>query len=479
MIFNSVAFAVFFPLIAIIYFLLKDKYRNIWLLAGSYFYYISQEPHYLLLLLASTISTYVLGRTMDKLRGNTAVMRTAAAAGILFNIGLLVFFKYFGFITEIFSLKTDFKVVLPVGISFYVFQVVGYLIDVYRGDIEAEKNFIDYALFVSFFPQLLAGPIGRAGKLLGQFREKHDFDYDRVRHGLFRMLFGYFMKLVISNRLAIVTDLIYGNYGECTGYQLLLGTIAYAFQIYCDFASYSAIAIGAAEVLGITLTENFRQPFFAVSCQDLWKRWHISLNTWFRDYLYFPLGGSRRGTIRKYFNTIVIFTASGLWHGAAWTYVIWGFLSGLFQVMGYILKPVRLAVTEKIPFKGKIYENFSRSVSVLVTFLLFLVSLVFFKSVSLEAAIETERRIFLDFAPESVLTTSFFSLGLGTLNFVILLFALAILFAYDLLNERSGDAAGIILKQTVGRRWAVYYLLTLLIIGSSNIGAAQFIYFNF
>ena len=191
MIFNSVAFAVFFPLIVIIYFLLEHKYRNIWLLAGSYFYYMSQEPYYLLLLLSSTVSTYVLARTLERFREKTLIMRLTAAAGIFFNIGLLIFFKYFSFITDIFSVKTDFRVVLPVGISFYVFQVVGYLIDVYRGDIKAEKNFIDYALFVSFFPQLLAGPIGRAGRLLGQFRERHDFDYERVRHGLFRMLFGY------------------------------------------------------------------------------------------------------------------------------------------------------------------------------------------------------------------------------------------------------------------------------------------------
>ena len=479
MIFNSIAFAVFFPLIAIVYFMIPARYRNSWLLLGSYFYYMSQEPYYLLLLMTSTLSTYCAGLLLEKNRGRIFIMRLAAAAGIVFNLGLLVFFKYFGFISEIFTVKTDFKVVLPVGISFYVFQVVGYLVDVYRGGIEAEKNIFDYALFVSFFPQLLAGPIGRAGKLLAQFKISHEFEYERVRHGLFRMLVGYFMKLVISNRLAIVTDLIYDNYADCSGYQLLLGTVAYAFQIYCDFASYSMIALSAAEILGISLTENFRQPFFAVSCQDLWKRWHISLNAWFRDYLYFPLGGSRKGKLRKYLNTLIIFTASGLWHGAAWTYILWGLLSGLFQVTGYILKPAREFLIEKFPFHGKFSDKAHHIGSVLITFGLFLISLVFFKSSGIDEAIVIEKKIFTQFDFSTVFSTSFFSLGLGTVNFCILLFALLLLFIYDYLNERTGDAAGIILNLEGKKRWAFYYLLTIMIIGSANIGAAQFIYFEF
>ncbi|MCR4744453.1 MAG: MBOAT family protein [Lachnospiraceae bacterium] len=479
MIFNSVAFAVFFPIIVIIYFLMPSRYRNVWLLGSSYIYYMSQEPYYLILLLASTISTYFAAIALDKFRGRKISMRITAGIAVVFNLGLLVFFKYFGFLSEIFNSKSDFKLVLPVGISFYVFQVLGYTIDVYRDDIKAERNFFDYALFVSFFPQLLAGPIGRAGKLLVQFKEIHEFEYERIRHGLFRMLVGYFMKLVISNRLAIVTDLIYGNYSECSGYQMLLGTIAYAFQIYCDFASYSAIAIGAAEVLGIKLGENFRQPFFAVSCQDLWKRWHVSLNAWFRDYLYFPLGGSRKGKIRKYINTLIIFAASGLWHGAAWTYVIWGVLSGIFQVSGYILKPIREFIIGKIPFKGGFAAKCRKIFSILLTFILFLISLVFFKSTTIESAIEIERKIFTEFDLSTVFSTSFFSLGLGSLNFMILLISLFLLLVYDILNERTGDAAANILKLTKTKRWAIYYLLTLMIIGSANIGAAQFIYFDF
>ena len=479
MIFNSVSFAVFFILTAIVYFFLPNRKQNIWLLLGSYFYYMSQEPYYLLLLLASTLSTYFTALALQKAEDKKGLRRLIAGLGIIFNLGLLVYFKYSGFLMEIFSVRSDFKVVLPVGISFYVFQVIGYMVDVYRRDIKAESDFIDYALFVSFFPQLLAGPIGRAGKLIEQFRLQHEFDYERVKHGLFRMLMGYFMKLVISNRLAIVTDLIYDNYLDCSGYQLLIATIAYAFQIYCDFASYSSIAIGAAEILGIRLEENFRQPFFAVSCQDLWKRWHVSLNAWFRDYLYFPLGGSRKGSFRKYLNTLIIFTASGLWHGAAWTYVFWGLLSGIFQVMGYILKPLRKAIGNLFPFHGKLSEKLGKIGAILITFALFLVSLVFFKSESLEAAIEIEKRIFLEFEPVSIAETSLFSLGLGKLNFFILLFSLLVLFIYDRLNEKTGDAAGTLIAASPVKRWAVCYLLTIMIVGSANIGAAQFIYFNF
>ena len=479
MIFNSVAFAIFFPIVTLAYFKMPLKLKNIWLVVISYFYYMCQEPKYALLLLGSTVVTYTAGLFIDKYRGNSLAKKLTVFLSIAINLGLLIFFKYYGFVCETIGVKSSLNIILPVGISFYCFQVIGYTIDVYRGDVEAEHSFTDYALFVSFFPQLLAGPIGRAPKLLPQFKEVHEFDYDRVRHGLFRMLWGYFMKLVISTRLAIVVDLIYGNYADCTGYQLLLGTAFYAFQIYCDFASYSIIAIGAAEVLGINLTENFKQPFFATSCRDLWRRWHISLNSWFTSYLYFPLGGSRAGRLRKYFNILVVFAASGLWHGAAWTYVIWGLMSGAFQVMGEILLPLREKIFALMPQENRAFRKLHHAYQIAATFMIFCAALVFFKSSSIDSAIIISKKIFFEFDIRSIATTSLFSLGLGTLNFIILIFSLLILLAYDILNERSGDAAKVIISKNIMLRWCVYYLLTIMILMSANIGAAQFIYFKF
>ena len=479
MIFNSIAFVMFFPIVTLAYFKIPLKYKNIWLLIVSYFYYMCQEPAYALLLLGSTVVTYAAGLLIEKFRDNSFIKKATVFFSVTANLGLLFFFKYFNFMCETIGLKNNLSIILPVGISFYCFQVIGYTIDVYRGDAKAEKSFIDYALFVSFFPQLLAGPIGRAPKLMHQFKEVHEFDYYRVRHGLFRMLWGYFMKLVISTRLAIVVDLIYGNYADCTGYQLVLATFAYAFQIYCDFASYSIIAIGAAEVLGISLQENFQQPFFATSCRDLWRRWHISLNSWFTSYLYFPLGGSRAGKIRKYINTLIVFACSGLWHGAAWTYVIWGVMSGSFQVIGEILLPIRKKIFALMPSENKVFLKFHHAYQIAATFLIFCAALVFFKASSIEAAITISEKILFAFEPVSILTTSLFSLGLGSLNFMILIFSLLILLAYDILNEKTGDAPAVILSKNIPVRWAVYYLLTIMILLSANIGAAQFIYFKF
>ena len=479
MIFNSISFAVFFPVITLVYFIIPKRMNNLWLLLISYFYYMAQGPEFSLLLLASTVITWLGGLALGKCRASSFQAKLTCGIIVLLNLSALIFFKYYNFICETIGTKPSLNVMLPIGISFYIFQVIGYMVDVYRGKVKPERSFLTYALFVSFFPQILAGPIGRAGELIPQFSARRNFDYARVRHGLFRMLWGFFMKLVISSRLAIVTDLIYGNYTSCTGYQMVLGTFAYAFQIYCDFASYSTIAIGAAEVLGITLRENFRQPFFARSCKELWRRWHISLNSWFTDYLYIPLGGSRVSKFRKYLNVLIVFSCSGLWHGAAWTYVLWGFLSGLFQILGEITAPIRNIVTKAFVFKSKIAESLHHAAQIIITFLLFCASLVFFKATSIDAAFSIMNKIFCGFDISSVLSTSPFALGLGTLNMLILLFSLLILLIHDIANEKTGDAAAFVLGKTTPVRWCVYYLLSLMILLSANIGAAQFIYFNF
>lgn len=486
-------FAVFFPIAVLLYFLIPHRFRYLWLLLVSYFYYMCWNPAYALLLLASTLITYASGLIIS--RDSLSVRSKKWCVGISFvlNLGILFFFKYFDFMfTSIAGIctalgihytKPAFDVLLPVGISFYIFQALSYTMDVYRGEIKPERNVLKYALFVSFFPQLVAGPIERSKNLLRQFNEVHHFEYDRVRAGLIQMLWGFFLKLVLAERFAIIVNLIYENYADCTGYQLMLGTFAFAFQIYCDFASYSDIAIGSAKVMGFDLMENFRQPFFADSCGDLWRRWHISLNTWFRDYLYIPLGGSRKGKLRKYINLMIVFLTSGLWHGANWTYVIWGGLSGLFQIIGAELANVRKTCMKLLHMDP---EGKTRHVlSVILTFLLFNFSLVFFRSESVTQALHIIREIFTGFGFASILTTSPFELGLGVKNFLFLAFSAVILFLGDLSKEKYGStgtkhsAIGRLTSSKWYIRWGFYYLLIVLILLSANLGSAEFIYFQF
>lgn len=490
MLFNSMQFVLFFPAAVLVYFLIPYRYRNYWLLAMSYFYYMCWRPEYAMLLLASTVVTYagglLMGRKLNNTSKNNRHKKAIVIVSVLLNLGLLGFFKYFDFIFDAVSdlagvlgitvVHPQIDILLPVGISFYIFQALSYTMDVYRGEVEPERDFFKYALFVSFFPQLVAGPIERSKNLLKQFDEKHDFDYDRVRSGLLRMLWGFFLKLVLEVRLATVADLIYGNYKECTGYQLLLGTVIFAFQIYCDFAGYSEIAIGAAKVMGFSLMENFRQPFLSASCKELWNRWHISLNTWFRDYLYFPLGGSRKGKFRRYVNLMIVFAVSGLWHGADWTFVIWGALSGLFQILGDLLAPARKALGSLVHLKEG--SRIHRVLCVVCTFMLFCVSLVFFRATCLDEALVIMTKIFTGFNFASILATSPFSLGLGVYHLLILALGLIILFAVDLYRN-GGKTLDDLFGNNRLLRWGMYYLLVTLILLSANFGAQEFIYFRF
>lgn len=486
MLFNSIHFAIFFPIVVLLYFAIPQKFRNVWLLLVSYFYYICWNPKYALLLIASTLITYISGFIIGNEQLSDFKRKLCVGITFFLNISMLFFFKYFNFILDTMesiagSLHISYTapaldILLPVGISFYIFQSLTYPMDLYRGQVKAERNLLKYGLFVSFFPQLLAGPIERSKNLLKQFDEVHTFDYSRIRQGLIQMLWGFFLKLVLAERLSIVTNLIYGNFADCTGYQMVLGTFAYAFQIYCDFASYSYIALGAARILGFRLTDNFRQPFFATSCGDLWRRWHISLNTWFREYLYIPLGGGRVSKGRKYLNIMIVFLTSGLWHGANWTYIFWGALSGLFQILGAELAPLR-AVIMKITHTKK-GGWFHRCVQIFSTFLLFNFSLVFFRSATITDAFQIMKKIFTDFRPESILTTSFFELGLGSQNFLFLLFALLILLFVDICREKY-DILEKFTSAGVFIRWGFYFLLVTMILLSANLGSAEFIYFQF
>lgn len=341
MLFNSTQFLLFFPVVCLLYYCIPARHRrsrNVLLLVASYYFYMSWEPTYVLLLLTSTFTTYIAALGIEHSRTKRAKKRWLFAS-ILSNLCILFLFKYFNFIgsniNDIFRASglaltiPRFDLLLPVGISFYTFQALGYSIDVYRGTTKTEHDFLTYALFVSFFPQLVAGPIERSNHLLPQFRQQHHFDYDQAMTGLKYMVWGYFLKLVLADRCAIYADAVFNNVSHHNGSSFALASLLFTFQIYGDFAGYSLIAIGTARLLGFHLMNNFRCPYFSCSVGEFWHRWHISLSTWFKDYVYIPFGGNRVGKARNYTNLLITFLLSGIWHGANWTFIFWGALHGV------------------------------------------------------------------------------------------------------------------------------------------------------
>ena len=495
MIFNSYEFLLFFPIVALIYFIVPKKIRYLWLLIASYYFYMGWNAKYALLLLTSTLITYISGLliSMVKSNGKHTVILKKSIVGVSFvsNLGILFFFKYFDFAIEninavlaafqIELLNSEFDVLLPVGISFYTFQALSYTMDVYRGDIEAEKNPLKYALFVSFFPQLVAGPIERSKNLLNQIKGEQKFGYEQMVEGLMLMIWGYVLKMVIADRIAIFVDAAYGTEVLYDGKYLLIASILFAFQIYCDFAGYSTIAVGAAKIMGFELMENFDCPYYAQSVAEFWHRWHISLSTWFRDYLYIPLGGNRKGTVRKYINTMIVFVVSGLWHGANWTYVVWGGLNGFYQVIGGLLTPVRRKINQLIPTLEtcKIFM-LSR---ILITFILVDFTWIFFRADSLSHAGDIINRIVHMNNPDLLVNGSLLDLGLNQKNFVVLMVALVILMVADVVKYNQIKLREIILNFDIVNRWLVILVaivsIVLFGIWGSGYEAVNFIYFQF
>ena len=331
MFFNSLEFAVFFPIVVGLYLLTPERFRWTLLLAASYYFYAAWKAEYLILILVSTLIDYTVALRMEK-ASNPAKRRSWLIVSLCSNLGILFSFKYFNFFNDsvrtvfdqfnIFYDVPAFEVLLPVGISFYTFQTLSYTIDVYRGQRPAERHIGIFALYVAFFPQLVAGPIERSTRLLPQFFKKVELTYERTVDGLRLMLWGFFKKLVIADRVGAYVDVVYASPDDHSGMTVLIATYFFAFQIFCDFSGYSDIAIGSARILGYDLMDNFRRPYFSKSISEFWRRWHISLSTWFRDYVYIPLGGNRVVKWRWYYNLMVVFVVSGLWHGANWTFVV-------------------------------------------------------------------------------------------------------------------------------------------------------------
>ncbi len=500
MLFNSYEFLLFFPVVTVLYFIFPKKSRYVWLLVTSYFFYMSWNPRYVFLLLASTVMTYLAAAGMDMAKKREARWgkertkrrkKLCVLASLAGNLGILFIFKYANFVLDTMQVVLDrmhlsfvdqrFDVLLPVGISFYIFQALGYTIDVYRGEVETEKNFLRYALFVSFFPQLVAGPIERSKNLLAQLKEEHTFSYIRMRDGLYLMLWGYFLKMVLADRIAVFVDSVYGDLQVYTGFYVLIASILFAFQIYCDFAGYSTIAMGAAQILGFRLMENFNAPYFAVSVAEFWRRWHISLSSWFRDYLYIPLGGNQKGVVRKYGNLMAVFLCSGLWHGADWTYVAWGGLNGLFQVAGSMTVRLR----EKLhAFLGLDRTAFShRLMKTVFTFAFVDFTWIFFRASSLSDAFLAVKSVFCLNNPWILFDGSLYGLGLVQKEYQLVWAGIGLLLLADFLKSRGVCIRKEIVRQEWWFRWAVGIggVLAVLVLGKYGTGydIQNFIYFQF
>ncbi len=488
MLFNSIDFLLFFPIVTILYFLLPHRVRWVWLLCASYYFYMCWNAKYALLIALSTVITYFSGLLIE---GLARQKKLWVALSFLSNLAILFFFKYFDFFLNNLSAlcgllgvtfkQPAFDIVLPVGISFYTFQALSYTMDVYRGEVEAERNLFKYALFVSFFPQLVAGPIERSKNLLHQVNERHTFDADRVRDGLLLMLWGMVEKIVIADRVSYLVTYVYDNYAALPGAAMVLATVLFAVQIYCDFAGYSDIAIGAAQIMGFSLMENFRQPYLATSVQDFWRRWHISLSTWFRDYLYIPLGGNRKGTVRKYFNLMVTFLTSGLWHGASWNFVVWGGLNGLYQVTGGILAPARERACNALHIDRD--TLFWRCVRVVFTFCLVDFAWLFFRAPSFRTALDMIGHTVRNFDFSAVTGPALYELGLSQPDFTVMLIAIGVMVLSDLLRERFGSMRDRLTALPLPVRWIVYLLGTILVLVFGIYGPgyaeSQFFYFVF
>ena len=477
MLFNSLHFLVFFPVVVTLYFCIKQKYRWFLLLICSYYFYMSWKPEYIILIIISTIVDYIAAlqiyASKEKYR-----KKMFLGLSLLINLGLLFTFKYFNFFSQAtrlflqqFSIQihpTTLKVLLPIGISFYTFQTLSYTIEVYRGNIRPERHLGIFALYVSFFPQLVAGPIERPQNLLPQFYELHTFNYSRVTNGLKLMLWGFFKKLVIANKLALYVDLVYGNVTSYLGIHLILATIFFGFQIYCDFSGYSDIAIGAAQVLGFKLMDNFKRPYFSQSVSEFWKRWHISLSSWFKDYLYIPLGGNRVSKLRWYFNLLIVFIVSGIWHGANWTFICWGALHGSYLVFYLIIKKY----WNYIKFKLELDEvpELYLIISIISTFILVNVGWIFFRSNSISDAIYILTHLSSGWTFENMDL-------IGANRFFTLIISILFLLIVEIIQEHV-QVRQYLSEKPVWLRWGVYLGLALSIVflGENNL---QFIYYEF
>lgn len=484
--FFSLNFLFFIIFVFVFYYIISPKYRYIWLLITGYLFYASWNCRYLAVLLLVTGITYLAAILMQTRNKDFCLW-----SGIVCSISVLFFFKFWRLwasgLYHLFNITDKntggiISIIAPVGLSFFVLQAVGYLVDVYKGKVKAEKNFAKYALFVSFFPSILSGPIERSDNLLKQIQsEGNKFSYEMVKSGLCLMLWGYLLKLIIANRLAQIVDAAFTNYIEQTGATLLMAVILYGIQLYADFAGYSYIAIGISRTLGFGLIENFKQPYFARSIKEFWGRWHISLSSWLKDYVYIPLGGNRCSKCRGYFNLLLTFLVSGLWHGTGWKYIAWGGLHGLYQIAGKISFSMRSNIVKKIKIKTECfsYHLFQR----MITFVLVDFAWLFFRAGSFRQALAILKNIVFNLQLGNTIVNQLYLAGYDSVRFKLLIFEILVLLCVDLIHEKKISIMEWLNVQNKLFRWGVYvFVCMVLIVGiihDYGIDASTFIYTQF
>lgn len=508
MLFNSLNFLIFFPIVTAMYFLLPYRFRVLWLLAASCYFYMAFIPMFILILAFTITVDYFAGIAIAGAEGKRR--KQFLLASIIANVGALFIFKYFNFFNANLSALADFlhwsyslealSLVLPIGLSFHVFQSLSYTIEVYRGNQKPEKNFLIVAIYVMFYPQLVAGPIERPQNLLHQFREKHRVDLARIGSGLRLMVYGLFIKLFIADNLAPFVDQVYDHPAEYLAPSFIIATVFFAFQIYCDFAGYSYIAIGSARVMGFSLMENFRQPYFSRSIGEFWRRWHISLSTWFKDYVYVPLGGSKRGERRHVFNLLVTFLLSGLWHGANWTYVVWGGLNGCYLAAETFLKKFGVVGHKDGPrsylslgrsdlkVAGRLWGALTVVFQTLLTFALICLTWVFFRAENIEGAFSIIGQMFAGWGalPLELSSADFYRqyifMGKSDYDFYWSVGGITLLLVMEYLYIQNYVSRIFAIENRLVRystQWFLVATALLLIIIFAKTDAQQFIYFQF
>lgn len=480
MLFNSISFAIFLPIVFILYwFVVKGnlRFQNILLLASSYFFYACWDYRFMFLLVFSTLLDYFTGiKIYETTNQRSKLFWLWLSVGI--NIGFLGIFKYYNFFANSFTdglsllgFNANFsslQVILPVGISFYTFHGLSYVIDLYKNRIKPERNFIDYSLFVSFFPLLVAGPIERATHLLPQILKKREFNYSKAVDGLRQILWGVFKKVVIADNCAAYANTIFNNSEHYSGSTLVLGALFFTIQIYCDFSGYSDIALGTSRLFGIDLLRNFAFPYFSRDIAEFWRRWHISLSSWFKDYLYIPLGGSKGGIWIKIRNILIIFLVSGFWHGANWTFIVWGFLNALYIIPSIIFNTNRNNLD--IVAKGKYLPTIKEFLSICLTFSLTVFAWIFFRATSIKNAFSYISGIF---------SSSLFTIPQGIVIRKSIILLIILFFIIEWLGrEQQYAIASFGKKWYKPLRWGFYYLIILAILHFTG-KEQQFIYFQF
>ncbi len=494
MLFNSFDFIWFFVVISTLYFAIPHKYRWCMLLAASCFFYMAFIPAYIFILLITVVIDYLAAIWIEKSEGKKRKLYLVIS--IISTCLVLFVFKYFNFFNTNMARVAEFfhwsypisvlNIILPIGLSFHTFQSLSYVIEVYRGNQKAEKHFGIYSLYVMFYPQLVAGPIERPQNLLPQFYVKHNFDYKRVSDGLKLMAWGMFKKVVIADRLAVYVNQVYGDPHHYSSFPLIIATVFFTYQIYCDFSGYSDIAIGSAQVMGFTLMQNFKRPYFSKSISEFWKRWHISLSTWFKDYVYISLGGNRVSKTKQYFNLFVTFLISGLWHGANWTFVFWGALNGFYLIFAELTKKMRESINKFIGLTQR--PGINKVWQVALTFCLVAIGWIFFRANNIWEAFYIAKTIFVGFAHDLKAVVSnennvrlpLLYLSKGKLTLILFILPVFIMECVYFM-QRNKSIRKYVAEKPVWLRTGIYYLLiiSILFFGQYDDNRQQFIYFQF